>query len=468
MPSNPSSESQRTVLVVDSDNDFLTSIKIDPKASSRPPVLASNGKEAQLVLSDRNRPLLGVFVNLNVKNTDGISVIRAAHLHRPALPIYLLCDGAPELSPQELSNLSIQEALSKPLTYFQLLEIVNPAALIFDKDAALTLAKNNSDKLDAVADGTDNEFTPIRADGFLSGSKCFFDVYVRLGTSRYVKILQAGDNFLHDRILNYVKKGVVHFYLRKEAQERYLAYCDQLASALISKPQVPLSIVVTQTLNHGTETINFLRSNGLSDTSIQYANKFVENVSALSKSMRFREHPAIASFMTDIAAYEHGIATSMFASLLIGPMNIQHDKPVQIFGIAALLHDIALYSMDEALRDEDESKMTPEQLKEYHTHPAKSAEILSGIRGINPSAVQAVEQHHRRRNKRGFGHTSGSAPMGRVAEVIGLADEIARLAAESKKDSKIDVMKEIELNVCPGFSQSVVQAFYEGFLNRKG
>src|SRR3712207_7016576 len=40
----------------------------------------------------------------------------------------------------------------------------------------------------------DEAFAAIRAADFLAGSVCWFDVYVRLGAGKHVKILNAGDS----------------------------------------------------------------------------------------------------------------------------------------------------------------------------------------------------------------------------------------------------------------------------------
>lgn len=458
--------SYRPLLIVDSDNDFLTAIKTDPESKLTPPILAANGRDAQLVLANREQPLSAVFVNLTVRDNDGASVIRASHLHRPAMPIYLIYDDLQPLTKTELAHLSIQMVIKKPVNYRNLLELATPAALLFNKEAALEVAKQNDDPLNAVAESADGDkdFVPIRAETFLAGSKSFFDLYVRIGSGKFVKILQADDCFLPERIQNYVKKGVNYFYLRREAQERYLTYCDKIATALLSKPQVPLAISMKQTLSHGEEVLKFLRNNGLSESSISHSNQFIENVSLLANKLRLHAHPAISAYLSDIASFEHGIATSIFASLLIIPLNMRHSKPVHIFGIAALLHDVGLYGMEEGFHEEDESKMSREQLAVFSTHPMKGAELLREVRGIEPGAIQAIEQHHRRRNGQKASGPSGKGPITQVAEIIGLAEEFARLLAQSKKDPGVNVLKEMEIIVCPGFSQATVQAFQEVFL----
>ncbi len=453
----------RPALIVDPDPNFLQTLRSDPRANHVPPLIAASGKEAQLQLANPNILLSGVFVNPSIADPNGFSVIRFSHQYRPATPIFVIHDGDSTLTKDDLNGLGIQQALKKPLNYTQIMELITPTALLFDAEDTLELSKKFQDKLGTELTAEDMAFIPIRAADFLSGSKCFFDVYVRLGSGRYVKILQAGDSFTYDRISSYLTKGVTHFHLRKESQERYLAYCDKLTSALIQNIKAPVSIKISQTLNHGEETMNFLRKNGLSETNLQYAANFIGNVETLTGQLNQQQNNAFGDFLSDLAAYEHGVATAMIAALLIHPLKIAASQPVKIIGIGSLLHDIGLYRMDEALREEDESQMTPEQVKIYQTHPTVGAEILKGMRGVDPVVAQAVAQHHERRNKKGFPLRLGAGSINRVAEIIGLADELARRIEKAKKDPAINPLQDLELTMVEGFSNPVVEAFRKVF-----
>lgn len=449
----------RPALIADPDSAFLGSLKSDPVASKIPPLLAKNGKEAQLLIADTKIQLSGVFVNPTLSDPNGLSVIRCTHMHRPATPIFVIHDGPPPFTKEALEHLAVQEAIPKPLNYTQVLKFVTPAAVLFDSDASLELSKKFQDKIDSELTIEDAEFVPIRAEDFLSGSKSFFDLYVRLSSGRYIKILQSGDTFSSERVSSYLKKGVTQFFLRKEAQEHYLAFCDKLATNIVDNKNAPTELKVSQTLNHGEETMNFFKKNGLSETNMQYAVNFLSNVEKLTKNIVASQSDHVKGFLEDIASYEHGVGTAMIASLLITPLKIMASNPVKVIGIGSMLHDIGLYKMDPALRDEDESIMTPEQLAMYHTHPTVGAEILKSVRGIEPVVIQAIAQHHERRNKKGFPQRLGAGAINRVAEIIGISDELVKLIHKSKTDPAINPIRDMELTILEGFSNPVVEAY---------
>ena len=401
----------------------------------------------------------GIFINLKISGPNGLSVIRFAHQYRPATPVFILYDDQLGLSLEDLNLLPVQKAIAKPIDYSALIAHVAPPALFFDPKQSIEESKKNTDVLDGEINSEDSLFLAIRADDFLSGTKSFFDVYVRIRAGNFVKILQAGDAFSAERVAKYLERGVVYFYLRKEAQEQYLGWCDQIAGVVLQSSKISPQIKAQQTMNHGEETMSFLRNNGISAANLEYASSFVGNVQTLIKQLNPGVNPLLNGFLADIAAYEHAVSTTMLASMLNPPLKIQSDQTVQIVGLSAMLHDIGLYRLPEVLRSEDELKMNEDQKALYRTHPTLGAQILKDIHGINPAVIQTVAQHHQRRNKKGFPSRAGAGHINRVAEMVGIADEFARLIEKIKKNPDTSLLQAVETQIFEGFSHQVVEAF---------
>ena len=131
--------------------------------------------------------------------------------------------------------------------------------------------------------------------------------------------------------------------------------------------------------------------------------------------------------------------------------------------MASLCHDIGLMQMPPEVQTEDESKMTEPMRALYRTHPTVAAGILASIPGVDPAVIQAVTQHHDRRDKSGFSNRAQASTLHRVAEMVGIADEYVRLMEKTKVDPNFDVYKEMEKTILPGFSRSIVDAFKKVF-----
>lgn len=459
----PEKIKSRVPLIVDPDLTFLESIRNDPLQKNAPSIFANTGKEAQLIIATGAHKFSGIFINPDITRPGGISVIRCAHQHQPTTPVFLIYDNTLNLSEDEMKQLGVQKALPKPVPYKDLLALVKPVTSFFDFATAPEKTES-AESVDTEISATDAQFQGISADDFVAGSKSFFDVYVRLTSGKFLKLLQAGDGFAPERLEKYIKNGVTHFYLKKEDQERYLNYCDKLTSTLLDSKKVSIDFKVAQTLNQGEETLSFFRNNGISEVNIQYASHFIGNVQKLVKELNPGQSPLLKGFLHDVAAYDHGIGVSVIAGLLIHTLNITSAEPVETIGMAGMFHDIGLKALMPDFKEEDEHLLTKEQLSVFQSHPLESAKILSTIPKIKQAALQAVEQHHERRNRKGFPHHLGPGSISIISEVVGISDEFFRLIKRRETDPKLEFKQELETRILGSFSTAVVTPFRKVFL----
>src|SRR5439155_91158 len=96
------------------------------------------------------------------------------------------------------------------------------------------------------------------------------------------------------------------------------------------------------------------------------------------------------------------VGTAMFASILAQFYELMTERSAQIVGAASMFHDIGIIQMPAHFKEEDESKLTGEEITLFRTHPAVGAKMLQEVRGIEPTAIQAVAQHHLRLGNLGY------------------------------------------------------------------
>lgn len=466
-------------LIVDPDSGFLDSLRreIDSAATlgkvQSPPILVSNWKDAQVVIADARQPFSGIFVNAALPEGGALSVVRFAHLKRAATPLFLTHDGErPPFSRVEIEKMAVHAALKKPLSYDRILSIVAPLIQDFDPVTALRIAQGNEDPLGGLVDAEKAEFVPILAMNFVSGKKSFFDIYVRIHESRYLKVLQAGDTFPPERLQPYLRRGVTHFYLRREAQVAYVSYCEHLSQALLNAPSAPIEVKSAQTMNFGREVMSFLHGKGVDEGRIQTAERFTQAVGKLVRQPEFRDSTHVSRFIADLPMYEHGAATTALSAFLFRPLGLGSSKLQGVIGISSLLHDLGLRGLlppDSELRL---GNVGAEGLSEvdyalYLSHPLHGAQLLSQVRGIDPIVIESVAKHHERRTGNGFPRRLGSGGISVVAEIVGICDEFVRLIELAKKDSRVDPFQIMTREVFDGFSFPVIQAFKAAFMNRR-
>jgi HD-GYP domain-containing protein (c-di-GMP phosphodiesterase class II) len=451
-------------LIGDPDVAYLRSLATTSQASHQPtPALVCTGKDLEKAVEGAASPFSAIFINPRLSAQMGIPLIRSIRSAQPNIPIFYIHDE-PTLPFRDdaLRSLTINRSFRKPMTYSQILHATAAAQLSFDSKEALAQAGRNQDALDVETSASEDEFVPILAAHFLAGSASYFDLYVRLPSKRFVKVLKAGDGFSRERLEKYLSKGVAHFYLRREAQEHYLRYCDRITTGLVAQTALPQDLRVAQVMNQGQETASLLKTAGIGNDLIHYAVKYSENLKTLVRTLNLERNDSIREYMKDMTLVEHGVATAMVASLLAVPLKFEGEKTIGLIGLAALFHDIGLQKLDPKFREpagDDESGMSPMELERYHRHPIIGAEILSESREINPAAVQAVLQHHERRSRKGFPGRLGSGSINRIAEVIGISEEFVKLLHQQAAGRIKSPLAEMEARVFDGFSAQVIAAF---------
>lgn len=457
--------SEKPVIVVaDADQSVLERFAPKSDKDSIRFITADKRQTAQLAIADKANFVAGIVVATNICDPFGVPLLKFAKQHRPATPVYLALDEK-EKEPEAdvVKGLHIAGLLRKPLDRQDVTSKVFPYAY-FELDRALAIAKNDVTPANAEVSADDDDMHPILAKELICGTQSFFDVYVRLNSGRYIKLLKAGDVFDVDRVKEYLAKGVKHFYLKKESQEVFLQYCDSLTGILLHKTNIPMDIKVAQVMNFGKETTDFLNSRGFNESTLLSAKQFVTHSEKLVKQLKPEKSPVLRKFLAQAALCEHGTGVTMLAGLLLDALGIKDEKVLNTLALAAFMHDIGLVNMPAKFHDEDEENLTEEELKLYVTHPIVGFEMARKIRMINPIVPATILEHHERRTGQGFPYCRGAGMISQVSEVIGIIDVFLQKLKYAAKTPGFDVSLHMQKVVYNQFSFNVMDAFDKTFL----
>ncbi len=447
------------VLVADLDESFLEDLR---KESGQFELVAStNQKNTQLSIADPKARFSAICLNLNLCEPYALPLVRFVKCHRPSSPLYLMSDLAPSpLQKEELNSLHIQELIEKPVTPQKLFQILIPGNY-FNFTEALEVAKSNTLKTGETKDVEDEKMHGIDAKSFLCGQKSFFDLFVRLSSGRFVMILKAGDQFEPESLLNYIKRGVTEFYIRREAQLFYLQYCDKMTEAILKSNQFSPETKVGQVMNLGGETFGYLKSAGISESTLNVAQNFVKQANYLVAQTGLGKLSEVKSFLENMDLCDHGASTVMITSIVINSMGFRDEKVTGLIAMGAFLHDIGMFSLPAELRSKAESDafLTPEERETYESHPRLGAEILAKVPHMNPLVPQIALQHHERRTRKGFPNKLGSGAISTAAEIVGLSETFLKAV----KSGAADPVEVIRKNHSDDFSLKIIDAFLKAF-----
>jgi HD-GYP domain-containing protein (c-di-GMP phosphodiesterase class II) len=461
------SEGQQLIhpaLVVDVDDRFVQAEIPDLEIAEFQLSIVCSLRAAKDALENREQMFSSVFVNPAIGSPAWLQLVKSAHRHRPGVPIFLISEGELEMSDEQVSMLGIQRVVKKPVTFTEMRDLLLAIESGFSPTALKEISRHCADEVGIASKLEASEFIPIRIDTLLGLRKSLFDTYVALSPTKFVKILKFGDELTRERLLNYVTHGVTRLYIKKEAQEHFLNYCDLVASKALEKAEVSSKLKIAKTMNYGEQAIQFIEKRGVNDANMKYARRYVEKVQALVESLA-PSNGLVKEFMSNFALYDHGIATSIVAGFLVREIGIESKAIFEISGLTVMLHDLGLVGGSEAAQSEDPTKMSTSELEEFHLHPARGAKTFSELPGIPRACVEAIEQHHMRLNKLGFPKRTAQTKVNRMAELIGVSDEFVNLIMRSKTEPKLDPLVEMETRILSGFSEPVATVFRNVFIH---
>ncbi len=462
---------KKPILIADPDLEFLETLKKDPQWNKVKIIFCDNGAQAQKEIKENKGTFAAVLISLDLKKPDGASVIKFSLMYQPTVPVHLIeslrSENNAEYTPEELG---VSGALPKPFNIDLLISKLGSSLDIFDLSAALKLGAANKDKLDQELEDTDPNFRPIKAELFISGSKSLFDVYVKLRSNKYIKILQSGDVFDVERVLEYLRKGVEHFFIRKEALESYVTYCDRLTQAITKSKTIDTQKKFSFVFNQAEVTLNSIVDMGVDSDSIVYAQKYLKNVCQVVNGLS-KESSFLSSMMREMGQFDHSGAVVMISSIVAKEAGVETDKGIQALGLASFLHDIGFVEEPDAedlysdgktkVLDESEVKIKMDSKNVYgdelalyrrlwKNHAELGARMIENEKSIPVLVSQIIRQHHSQRDKREGTFKGGAVHF--MAEILELADDFVRLHKQfnegdgaNKQDFLAHLMKTLSL-----------------------
>lgn len=443
----------RSALVIDTDPLFLELIKNDDAYKTWEPMLINSGLRAQSVIRDPRFKFGVVFLGANTNWPCAISLIKLIHQYHPLTPIYLTYSGEQPLTSQEAVRVNAQ-LVTKDKNFTQLMEISKVSAV------NLAVPPPPPSFSEATREFHAQEgFTPVLIEELVGTGYSPFDLYARVPTGKFLQISQAEEYVSQARLEKYLKSGARYLYVRTASLQQRVSYCDSLAKNMMKSQNVSSELKLLYAACSGEAFMaEFLISN-MDDTQLDQGFDYLNRLQQLVEMHASNPEPLLKAFLNNAHLIEHSVCVSLLCAMMAKKLGIQTAHTFRQLGLAALFHDIGLMQMPEHLRNEDPASFTEEEVAKYKEHPRVSAEVISRFTGVEEATVQAVRQHHVRRNGSGFPEKVSAGDIHLFSEMIGISDEYCRLLLKRRFDPKIKPMQVMERKIFSGFSSEVVEAF---------
>ncbi len=406
-------------------------------------------------LADPERGFSAIFINPAIPRIGGVGAFCEARRIRPATPLFCLNPyTSPILDAQEMARLTVLGATQGALDPERI------SALRIDKLSDFSRPARK-EAVETPASMQDAEFVAVPSSDFLSRLPCPFDVYLKLPSEKYLQIGEAGQPIQLDRALGYIAKGANSFYIKNRSIQACLQYGKLLSRILFANPRIALDFKINQAFSQTQDVLDLFLHGGTSQQHLESAVSLLEQVYGVIHEIKPATHPGgagapgIAALLANTKAHDHAVSVTWICGLMAEPLQIESCDAFVSIGLAGLLHDIGLVGLPQSVWHEDEKRMTPEERKIFLTHSERGAESLRQLPEIDTAVIQAIARHHERRS---------ATNIGRMAEIVGLADEFVRRLKIVEGDQTIRrpsqvVIGEMEREIFSSFSYPVVDAF---------
>lgn len=332
--------------------------------------------------------------DLLVAPFNGPSSILVKYLKERTDPLPVLFFYDPQVVKPDKESLSGLEVVAA-VEISQLVEGTLKAIEIFQRDIETGVGLS--------------EFCPIRTNLLIRVSPLKSDIYIRLSEKKYVKLFRLGDEFdAGDLERYYETKKVEYMYLKRADTAEFIQKFRKELEDLLLRTDMAQEEAMDASEMAQDAIHELVHAIGFKPEVQELAKKNVElTLKAVGANPRLSD---LIGKMMSQGNYLSGHSTLLahVACAMAKEMEWGSESTFSKLVLASYMHDLALRNQEIAkinsLRDLDTRKaeFPAEEVKNYHLHPAKAADVVRSFKEVPADVDIIVQQHHERPNGSGF------------------------------------------------------------------
>jgi len=456
------------ILLADPDQEWVTSTAGFLKEQMYEVDSVLTGKDAQLAVY--NNTYFAVLMNFEIQNHPASQVLKFFKTNYPSLRVVLIFNdkklfNAGVVNDEKLKKMGAMEILVKPFESSKIRETLEGHQSLGDLMSNLPKKEGVSSEQEVSDD--DNNFTKVRIEEFYSSQAVLFDIFIRLSSGRYIKILHAGDTFSKERIDKYKnEKGVDSLYFYNKDRRKYIQFANFLAAKVIPNEKVGAGTKVNMMKSVAQKYAEELFSEGLKPQIIDQGKEvctsifnMVEKTDDLYSALRtFQEF--------DPSAYSHAYAVTLFATAIIKQFEWQSRNTIETTAMACLFHDIGKTKLPKELLGKHIEDMTEQEKEQYKKHPELGVEIMNSNNMVNNSIKQIVLQHHEAFDGTGFPFNLKGNKILTLSNIVCLTDDFVRMMVREKL-KPVEALKKIlsKQEYVKRYNSTILENFIKVFVD---
>jgi response regulator RpfG family c-di-GMP phosphodiesterase len=458
------------ILLVDPDEAWLLATKKYLESQMYDVVLVSTGKEAQLAIYNEKDGFFSIIMNYDIKNHSFMQVLKFIRTSYSGVKIITTLNKkerleSGEIDEEKLEKMGVSEILVHPFSETDIKYILDGQQSISELMASVS--KNEKESGEEEVSLEDANFTKIKINEFYSTPVVLFDIYLKLNSNKYLKILHSGDSFSKERLDKYKDDKQLEFlYFHNNDRLKYIKYNNFLSKKLLEVENVPIQNKVNIVKNVSEKFIEEIFTVGVKPQVIDQGKQVCDTMYQLiEKEPKLYQ---ILKIYQDLepSAYSHAFLVTIYASSIIKQFHWKSKTTIDNMSLACMLHDIGKTALPKEYLTLNPRKMSPEQFEQYKQHPELGVKLVEGSRAINNTVKQIILQHHENYDGTGFPHSRKGNNILTLANIVHLVDDFVHLMME-EKIQPIDALKRIitDKNNIKKYNSILIEKFINIFVD---
>ncbi len=456
------------ILIVDPDEAWLAQAKKYFLEQTYEVSTVVNGRDAQLALY--NDKFFAVVLNFETQNHSCSQVLKFIKTNYTNQRVFIIVNDqamvdSDMVTEEKLIKLGALEMLVRPFELEALKDRIEGHQSLGDLMSSIT--KREGVSAETEVEQGDEEFTKIKIDEFYSAQAVLFNIFIKMNSGRYLKILNTGDTFSKDRIDKYKNEKKVEFlYFHNSDRRKFVQYNNFLAKKLIENKNVPAISKVNMLKNVTEKFIEDTYTVGMKPQVIDQGKAVCETVFSLIESQADL-YSILRSYQNfDPNAFSHAFLVTLYSTAIIKQFDWQSKATIETTAMACMFHDIGKTLLPKEFVELQPKDMTPEQIELYRQHPELGMKLVENNRMMNNSVKQVIYQHHEAYDGTGYPNGTKGNKILTLANIVCLADTFVHLMMDHKLQPT-EALKKILMNKeeVKRYNSMIIERFIKVFVD---
>ncbi len=280
-------------------------------------------------------------------------------------------------------------------------------------------------------EAADDTFVAVRIGEFYSPRKIAFDLHLKLGAGRYLRIFRAGEDFNEAELRSYeLDRGIRHVYFEAAYRPVYVK-----SSATILQKIAPLTGVPLKTKFGMARILSELYIQELFLSDDETRPGLIEQGKEICSVLAgwIETEPSLESFLlqldqTDPSLDSLSFLTGMFSSALSKRFPWKSRRTTESLLLACFLSELGTIALPPEMAKLKPRRMNASQRRLYEKHPELAYLLLQELGSLHENILLIVRQHREYCDGSGFPNKITGEKTLLLAKLVCLCGDLVRVS----------------------------------------